>query len=65
MASYGEQLAEVLRRRDPQQLRRFLVENARKFGDARQVAEIEGKSAQEMEELLQHMIRARADVQRG
>lgn len=60
--SYGEQLGEVLRGRDAGRLRRFLIENARKFGDARQVAELEGKSSEEMEELMQRMILARAEL---
>jgi tRNA A37 N6-isopentenylltransferase MiaA len=65
VVSYAERLGEVLRRRDPRALQRFLAENARRFGDARQVAEIEGKSAEEMHELMQRMIQARADLQRG
>jgi hypothetical protein len=60
--SYAEQLGDVLRGRDPGQLQTFLVENARRFGDARQVAEVEGKSAEEMEELMHRMILARADL---
>jgi hypothetical protein len=57
-SSYAEQLAQVLARRDPNLLREFLVENARRFGDARQVAEVEGKSPDEMRELMQRMISA-------
>jgi hypothetical protein len=60
--SYAEQLGEVLRGRDVGQLRRFLVDNARRFGDERQVAEVEGKSADEMGELMHRMILARADL---
>jgi hypothetical protein len=60
--SYAEQLGDVLRGRDAVKLRRFLVDNARRFGDGRQVAEIEGKSADEMEELMHRMILARADL---
>jgi hypothetical protein len=60
--SYAEQLGEVLRRGDAGRLRRFLIENARKFGDARQVAELEGRSRDEMEELMRRMILARAEL---
>jgi hypothetical protein len=60
--SYAEQLGAVLRRRDPGELQRFLVDNARRFGDARQVAEVERRSADEMEELMHRMILARADL---
>ena len=57
-SSYAEQLAGVLRRRDPNLLRDFLVENARRFGDARQVAEVEAKSPEEIRELMQRMLSA-------
>jgi hypothetical protein len=43
-------------------LRRFLIDNARKFGDARQVAELEAKSDEDMEELMHRMILARAEL---
>jgi hypothetical protein len=62
-SSYAEELAGVLRRRDPRALQRFLVDNAHKFGDARQVAEVEGRSLAEMEELMHRMILARADLE--
>jgi hypothetical protein len=61
--SYAEQLGEVLRGRDAVELRRFLMDKARRFGDGRQVAEVEGKSAEEMEELMHRMILARADLE--
>ena len=61
--SYAEALAGVLRRRDPRQLQQFLLDNARRFGDARQVAEVEGKSTEEMQELMHRMILARADLE--
>ena len=60
--SYAEQLGDVLRRRDARQLQRFLVENARRFGDARQVSEVEGRSPEEMQDLMHRMILARADL---
>jgi hypothetical protein len=43
-------------------LRAFLVESAQKFGDARQVADVQAKSEEEMEELLHRMIVARPDL---
>ena len=61
-ASYVEQLAATLRRRDPAALQLFLVQNARRFGDQRQVAEVEGKSREELEELMHRMILARSDL---
>ena len=61
--SYVAQLGAVLRTRDPVALRRFLVESARRFGDERQVADVEGKSDDEMDELLNRMIVARPDLE--
>jgi hypothetical protein len=61
--SYAAQLGEVLRRRDAVGLKRFLLENARRFGDARQVAEVEAKSPRDVEQLMHRMILARADLQ--
>jgi hypothetical protein len=60
--SYGAQLGAVLRRREPEQLRRFLLESAARFGDDRQVADVERKSEAELEELLHRMILARPDL---
>ena len=60
--SYASQLGSVLRKRDPQALREFLVQSAQRFGDARQVSDVEGKSDEEMEELLHRMIIARGDL---
>jgi hypothetical protein len=60
--SYVTQLGAVLRRRDLGALRRFLIESAERFGDDRQVADVEGKSDAEMEELLHRMIVARPDL---
>ena len=60
--SYPAQLGAVLRQRNPEALRRFLVESASRFGDSRQVADVTDKSADEMEELLHRMIVARADL---
>ncbi len=60
--SYATQLGDVLRRRDPERLRVFLLESARRFGDERQVAVVESKSPDEMQELLHRMIVARRDL---
>jgi hypothetical protein len=61
--SYSAQLGAVLRQRNPRVLRRFLIDNAARFGDQRQVADLEAKSDAEMEELLHRMIVARHDLQ--
>ena len=60
--SYVTQLGQVLRRRDAEGLRRFLLEAAKRFGDARQVADVERKPDLEMQELLHRMIVARPDL---
>lgn len=60
--SYVTQLGSVLRRRDAGELRRFLVEAAGRFGDERQVADVLGKSDEEMQELLHRMVVARPDL---
>jgi hypothetical protein len=60
--SYVTQLGAVLRRRDPEVLRQFLVASARRYGDDRQVDEVEEKSDAEMLELLHRMIVARPDL---
>jgi hypothetical protein len=60
--SYAAQLGAVLRRRDAGALKSFLLESAERFGDARQVAEVEAKSDAEMDELLHRMIVARPDL---
>jgi hypothetical protein len=60
--SYAAQLGTVLRRRDPAVLRQFLISSAERFGDARQVSEVQGKSDDDMEELLHRMIVARHDL---
>ena len=60
--SYASQLADVLRSRDPEKLRAFLLDSARRFGDDRQVAEVQEKGPEEMEELLHRMIVARRDL---
>jgi hypothetical protein len=51
-----------LRRRDAAALRLFLVQSAQRFGDERQVTDVESKSPDEMEELLHRMIVARPDL---
>ena len=61
--SYAVQLGTVLRRREVAALRAFLLRSAERFGDDRQVADVESKSDQELEELLHRMILARPDLQ--
>jgi hypothetical protein len=60
--SYAAQLGVILRQRDPRALRAFLLQSAEKFGDARQVDDVQAKSDDEMEELLHRMIIARPDL---
>ncbi len=60
--SYAAQLGTVLRRLDSGALRQFLLTSAERFGDARQVADVLGKSDDEMQELLHRMIVARPDL---
>jgi hypothetical protein len=60
--SYAAQLGAVLRRRDPLALRDFLIRSAARFGDQRQVEDVEHKSPAELEELLHRMIVARPDL---
>jgi hypothetical protein len=61
--SYAAQLGSVLRRRDADVLRTFLVQSARRFGDARQVVDVTSKTDDEMQELLHRMIVARPDLE--
>jgi hypothetical protein len=60
--SYAARLGAVLRLRDPAALRQFLLEAAQRFGDEQQVADVESKSHDEMDELLHRMIIARPDL---
>jgi hypothetical protein len=60
--SYATQLGNVLRRQDTVALRAFLLQSAERFGDARQVADVQAKSEDELEELLHRMIVARPDL---
>ena len=60
--SYVAQLGTVLRRRDIAVLRTFLIQSAARFGDTRQVDDVEAKSDDELEELLHRMIVARPDL---
>jgi hypothetical protein len=60
--SYARRLGEVLRRRDPLALRAFLAEQAERYGDERQVADVRSKDDAEMEMLLHRMILARPDL---
>jgi len=61
-SSYVERLGEVLRQRDVAALRAFLVDQAARFGDERQVESIRQQSDQELEILLHRMIVARPDL---
>ena len=61
--SYAAQLGSVLRRRDVEALRAFLLQSAARFGDMKQVLDVQGKSDDEMEELLHRMIVARPDLE--
>jgi hypothetical protein len=60
--SYPAQLGVVLRKRDPRALRQFLLDSARRFGDERQIADVQDKSDDELTELLHRMIVARPDL---
>jgi hypothetical protein len=60
--SYVEQLGAVLRRRSVAGLRAFLLRSAQRFGDQRQVEDVESKSDAELEELLHRMIVTRSDL---
>jgi hypothetical protein len=44
-------------------LRAFLLQSASRFGDMKQVLDVQGKSEDEMEELLHRMIVARPDLE--
>lgn len=56
------QLGIVLRQRNPGTLRRFLIDNAARFGDQRQVDDLNARSDADMEELVHRMILARPDL---
>ena len=60
--SYAAQLGAMLRKRDALALRAFLLRSAERFGDAKQVTDVEHKSPEELEELLHRMIVARPDL---
>jgi hypothetical protein len=61
--SYVIQLGTVLRKRDVLVLRAFLLQSAERFGDMKQVADVQAKSTDELEELLHRMILARPDLE--
>ena len=60
--SYQAQLAAVLRKRVPLALRRFLVGNARTFGDSQDESELFSRTPDELRELMHRMILARPDL---
>jgi hypothetical protein len=61
--SYVAQLGAVLRRQNAAALRAFLIQAADRFGDERQVADVQAKSDDELEELMHRMIVARPDLE--
>jgi hypothetical protein len=60
--SYAARLGAALRQRDALTLRDFLIQSAQRFGDERQVTEVQSKSDDELEELMHRMIVARPDL---
>jgi hypothetical protein len=60
--SYQERLGQILRLRDPDALRAFLVEQARRFADDRQVEAVNLQSDAELELIMHRMILARNDL---
>jgi hypothetical protein len=60
--AYVVELGRVLRTKSPSALRDFLVEQARRYGDARQIAEIESRDAADLEALMHRMVLARPDL---
>lgn len=61
--SYVEQLGAVLRQRDPEALRRFLMARAGEFGDEAQLPRIREQSLLEMEALMHRMTTVRPDLE--
>ena len=59
---YVQLLGIVLRRRDATALRSFLIEQAARYGDDRQVAAIEQQSEDDLTTLIHRMILARGDL---
>ena len=59
---YQRRLGDVLRASDVAALRAFLAESAARFGDQRQLAQVQDKSDAELERLLHQMILARNDL---
>jgi hypothetical protein len=61
--SYVTRLGNILRQRNIVVLRAFLLQSAERFGDTRQVDDVQTKSDEELEELLHRMIVARPDLE--
>jgi hypothetical protein len=61
-ASYVQQMAAVLRKRDVAALREFLVTAANERNDAGEVAEIQGIPEADLEARMHKMIMARKDL---
>lgn len=61
-ANYRDELGRVLRLQDISQLRTFLENQARRFGDDGQVASVAQQTDAELATLMHRMILARADL---
>jgi hypothetical protein len=59
---YSTQLAGVLRSRDPEALRGFLIESARRFGDPTQITELQEQTPDQLLILMHRMTTARPDL---
>ena len=59
---YFGALGATLRKRDPEALRAFLLEQARRFGDETQASEITARKGDDMAALLHQMTLARPDL---
>jgi hypothetical protein len=57
-----QELAAVLRRRDPAALRAFLADSARRFGNDREADELAHRDLAEMTLIMHQMIVARPDL---
>jgi hypothetical protein len=60
--SYRDILGRILRSRDPEALREFLLEGEEKFGDPDEDSEVEFLTERELAELMHRMILARPDL---
>jgi hypothetical protein len=60
--SYPVELGRALRAGDAEQLRAFLIQNARSFGNQDQAEELAAQSRDQIEALMHRMTLARADL---